>query len=129
MEADESTAMDQTWFDLGGEENVDDSIFYNPEIGPSFKGGDLSTFRDYIVNNVEYPEEALRAGIEGTITIKFTVSKAGTIKEVIVVRGVHPALDKAVRNVIMESDGWKPGMQSGRPVNVTLFIPVKFYLI
>lgn len=127
--ADESTAMDQTWFDLGGEENIEDSIFYNPEINPAFKGGSMSDFRDYIVKHVEYPAEALRAGVEGTITIKFTIGKDGKVKEVVVVRGVHPALDNAVRKVIMESEGWMPGMQSGRPVNVTLFIPVKFYLI
>ncbi len=128
--ADQSTAIAQyNILNLEEESNVEDSIFFNPEEGPTFGSKGISAFRDYIMENVKYTDAAANAGIEGTITVEFVITNNGTVGNVKILRGIHPSMDEQVRQAIKQSKGWRPGKQAGRPVSVKLFIPIKFQLI
>ncbi len=39
---------------------------------PTFNGGDLNHFRDWVQQNVIYPEIAIENGIQGKVYIQFT---------------------------------------------------------
>ena len=57
----------------------------------------------------------------------FLVDVDGSVKEVKIIRGIHPLMDKeAIRVIKLTSKKWKPGRMNGEPVKVRMVIPVKF---
>jgi protein TonB len=110
------------------EEESEAEIFFIVEDMPTFQGGDLSTFRDYIQSSIDYPPMAMENGISGTVYVNFVVNSKGEIANISIVRGVDPALDNEVIRALKASPKWKPGEQRGIKVSVTMSIPVKFIL-
>ena len=95
---------------------------------PSFQGGDANQFSKWVNSRLVYPEIAKENGVQGRVTLQFTVEKDGSVTKVKVLRGVDPSLDKeAVRGVSM-APKWKPGKQRDRAVPVTYTFPVIFQL-
>ena len=95
---------------------------------PSFQGGDANQFSKWVNQRLEYPEIAKENGVQGRVTLQFTVEKDGTVTKVKVLRGVDPSLDKEAVRVVSMSPKWKPGKQRDRAVPVTYTFPVIFQL-
>ena len=95
---------------------------------PSFQGGDANTFSKWVNTRLEYPEIAKENGVQGRVTLQFTVEKDGSVTKVKVLRGVDPSLDKEAVRVVSMSPKWKPGKQRDRAVPVTYTFPVIFQL-
>ena len=81
---------------------------------PSFQGGDANQFSKWVNSRLQYPEIAKENGVQGRVTLQFTVEKDGTVTKVRVLRGVDPSLDKEAVRVVSSSPKWKPGKQIGR---------------
>ena len=47
---------------------------------PTFMGGDLNTFRNWVMQNIRYPEEATKKGVAGNVVVNFCVCKDGYIE-------------------------------------------------
>jgi protein TonB len=73
-----------------------------------------------------YPEEARKAGVEGTVMVQALVLRDGSVGATRVVSSV-PGLDDAAMAAVR---GWhfKPAMAKGRPVAVWVAVPVRFRL-
>ena len=95
---------------------------------PSFQGGDANQFSKWVNSRLQYPEIAKENGVQGRVTLQFTVEKDGTVTKVRVLRGVDPSLDKEAVRVVSMSPKWKPGKQRDRAVPVTYTFPVIFQL-
>ena len=95
---------------------------------PSFQGGDANQFSKWVNQNLVYPEEAMENGVQGRVTLQFTVEKDGTVTKVKVLRGLDPSLEKEAIRVISMSPKWTPGRENGRAVPVTYTFPVIFKL-
>ena len=95
---------------------------------PSFQGGDANTFSKWVNQRLVYPEIAKENGVQGRVTLQFTVEKDGTVTKVKVLRGVDPSLDKEAVRVVSSSPKWTPGKQRDRSVPVTYTFPVIFQL-
>ena len=95
---------------------------------PSFQGGDANQFSKWVNSRLEYPEIAKENGVQGRVTLQFTVEKDGSVTKVKVLRGVDPSLDKEAVRVVSMSPKWKPGKQRDRAVPVTYTFPVIFQL-
>lgn len=93
---------------------------------PSFQGGDANTFSKWVNQQLVYPEEARNNGVQGRVTVQFTITKDGSVKNVKVLRELHPALDNEAVRVVSSSPKWKPGKQRDRAVAVTYTVPVIF---
>ncbi|MGM0472623.1 MAG: TonB family protein [Bacteroidota bacterium] len=117
-----------------GDENQEQSepesdIFYIVEEMPLFQNEDpAQSFRKYIVQNLEYPENAAENGISGRVIVQFTVNRTGQVVDAVVVNSVDPALEKEAIRVVMSSPKWTPGRQRGQAVNVLYTFPVNFAL-
>lgn len=98
---------------------------------PTFMGGDLSTFRDWVMQNIRYPEEARKKGIEGNVVVNFCVGKDGYIKEsrITVLESPDKLLSDEVIRVLKSSPQWTPGKQKGNPVVVQFTLPVGFKVV
>lgn len=77
---------------------------------------------------INYPEEARRAGIEGQVIVQFIVNENGNVEDAEVIRGVHPLLDEAALEGVRQHAEFRPGKQRGRPVRVQFSLPVVFRL-
>ena len=95
---------------------------------PSFNGGDANMFSKWVNERLVYPEIAKENGVQGRVTLQFTVEKDGKVTGVKVVRGVDPSLDNEAVRVVSMSPKWKPGKQRDRAVAVRYTFPVQFSL-
>ena len=106
----------------------EDIPFVLVEQKPTFMGEDANAFSRWIAQNLDYPEVAKELGIQGRVSLQFTVMKDGSIGNVKLLRGVDPLLDKEAMRVVSASPKWEPGRQRERAVNVTYTFPVIFQL-
>jgi protein TonB len=112
------------------EEEVEEEAipFQLVEQKPSFNGGDANEFSKWVNSRLQYPEIAKENGVQGRVTLMFTVEADGRVTNVRVVRGVDESLDKEAVRVVSSSPKWKPGRQRDRAVKVTYTFPVIFQL-
>jgi TonB family protein len=103
-------------------------IFVIVEDMPLFEGGKSEKFREYIAQNLKYPEEAVENGLDGTVYISFIVETDGVVSNVKVIRGVAPVLDNEAIRVVESSPKWTPGKQRGEKVRTTFTFPIIFKL-
>lgn len=103
-------------------------VFYVVENMPTFQGGDVIKFRDWVQSNVVYPDIAKENGIQGIVFVQFVVSKEGKVGDISVTRSVDPSLDNEVIKTIANSPSWTPGFQRNEAANVRFSVAVKFQL-
>lgn len=100
---------------------------YASTAGPndaSFPGG-AAEFFIFIARNIEYPQSAIKDGIEGNVIVNFTVAPDGKVTDVKVVKGVREDLDNAAIEVIKKSPKWNPAKPGG---DASVNVPVTFKL-
>lgn len=111
------------------EEEEEEAIpFQLVEEKPTFQGGDANEFSKWVNSRLVYPEIAKENGVQGRVTLQFTVNPDGSVSNVKVLRGVDSSLDKEAVRVVSSSPKWKPGKQRDRAVKVTYTFPVIFQL-
>jgi protein TonB len=108
----------------GGGES--DEPFFFVEVMPSFKGGGLDKFREWVSKRTNYPQAAVERKLRGTVHLTFVVEKDGSVSNITVIKGVDPLLDDEAVSAISQSPKWTPGLQRGLPVRVRFTIPLNF---
>jgi len=112
---------------MSGQDGTEtDEPFFLVEVMPSFKGGGLDKFRDWVQRRTNYPQAAVEKKIKGKVYLTFIVEKDGSVSNVTVVKSVDPMLDNEAMKAISESPKWTPGLQRGEPVRVRYSIPINF---
>lgn len=109
------------------EKPVEEKPFVTVEQMPTFPGGEAE-MQKFIGENLKYPVVAQENGIQGRVTIRFVVTKDGTISDVQVVRGIDASCDKEAVRVVKAMPKWIPGKQNGRNVPVYFTLPIVFRL-
>lgn len=104
-----------------------DMVFDVVEVMPQFPGGQIAMLQ-YLMKNMKYPEQAMKEGIQGRVTVRFIVEKDGSISDVKPVLSVHPLLNKEAVRVVKSMPKWSPGKHNGKPVRVRFNLPVMFKL-
>jgi len=94
---------------------------------PEFPGGNSELLK-YIGETLRYPSDAQENNIQGRVTLKFVVTRDGSVDRVEVIRGVDASLDNEAIRVVSSLPRFKPGKQGGVPVPVWFTIPVNFQL-
>ena len=108
------------------EEIEEDQPFVKVEEMPSFQGGDLQTFRNWVQSKVRYPQIAQENNISGRVFLMFVVERDGTLTNIQVLQSPDSSLsDEAVR-VLKTSPKWKPGKQRNQTVRVKYTLPIDF---
>lgn len=108
--------------DEGNEEEEEEEFFVLVEQMPELIGG-----LESLQKEIEYPERAIRANIEGRVYVQFIVNEKGEVEDPKVVRGIGAGCDEEALRVVKQAK-FKPGLQRGRPVRVQYNLPVIFRL-
>ncbi|HDZ42074.1 MAG TPA: TonB family protein [Bacteroidetes bacterium] len=104
-----------------------EEIFVVVEDMPQFPGG-MEALKSFIYDNLEYPEKPKQEGIEGKVTVEFTVDTQGNVEDIKVVKSTYEGFDDAAARVFRDMPAWEPGKQRGHAVKVRLSVPVEFKL-
>lgn len=110
------------------DESEEEEDVHYLDVEPKFRGQDKNAFSVWVNSQLEYPDTAKENGIQGRVTLEYTVEKDGRVSNVKVLRGVDPLLDQEAVRVVSKSPRWTPGYMDGKPVRVTYTFPVIFQL-
>lgn len=105
----------------------DTSFVTNPDIQPSFKGGE-EEMRAYLAANLKYPVISQENGEQGRVIVSAIVNVDGSLSDVKVEKSVSPSLDKEAKRLVSNMPVWNPGMVNDKPVRTKCLIPVSFRL-
>jgi len=75
---------------------------------------------------IDYPKEAKKNGINGTVTVSVLISKTGLVEEAEIVDGIPELNESAIKAV--KKVRFKPGKHKGKPVNVWMDVPVQYII-
>lgn len=97
------------------------------EVMPKFPGGEIACMK-FVRDNLKYPEEAMKAGVQGSVIVRFVVSADGSVASPEVIKSVSPELDSEAVRVVESMPRWTPGTVDGKPVDVEFTLPIFFRL-
>lgn len=109
----------------------EDMPFVYADVMPQFMGGDLLAFREWVMQNVRYPEAAMKEGKEDMVVANFIVNRHGYIEydRIMILRSEYPDIfGEEVKRVISTSPRWTPGFNNGHAVSVSFMLPIVFKL-
>lgn len=116
-------------FEIVEEEAEEETLpFILVEEKPKFIGKDANEFSRWVNQRLDYPQVCIENGVQGRVTLEFTIRADGSLSDIKVLRGVDPALDSEAVRVVQSSPKWTPGRQRDRAVAVTYTFPVIFRL-
>ena len=108
------------------EEVFEEEIFIVVEEKASFMGGDEGTFRNWVQQNVKFPQIALEIGIQGRVVLSFVIEKDGRLTNIQVLQTPDRSLSEEAIRVLNKSPKWSPGKQRNQVVRVKYTLPVDF---
>ena len=103
-----------------------DMAYIKVEKMPTFMGGDLNAFRNWVQSKIQYPREAKEEGLEGRVIFSFVVEKDGSMSEFTVLQSPDKILADEVEHVFKGAPKWVPGEQRGEKVRVKYTVPIVF---
>lgn len=93
---------------------------------------------EHIGEVLNYPADALKAEVSGTVYVMFIIEKDGSISGVEVMRSIRledaslsefvTLLEVEAVNSVKSLPDFRPGTEGGNPVRVEYVIPIKFAL-
>ncbi len=122
------------------EEVTDNQVFMIVEEMPRFAGCENIKDEDkatecfnreigkFLGKNIQYPQRAKEANVEGIVYVQFTVDQNGNVKDVKIIRGIGFGCDEEAVRVVNKLPKFSPGKQRGRPVQVQYTLPINFKL-
>lgn len=107
-----------------------------PRTAPTYENalpvGGMGSWRNFLIQNLKYPEPLIDAEIEGKADIFFELNESGEITffEVMNLEYVHPDLAKEAMRVfaLFAKKPWSPTKVDGIAVKSTMILPVTFKL-
>jgi periplasmic protein TonB len=103
----------------------DTGIYTTIDVYPRFPGGDQARFY-FLRTNIRYPENAVKAGIQGVVMVVFVIETDGRLSNVEVPKGIGGGCDEEAIRVVRAMPLWEPGKRSGRAVRVLVRMPIVF---
>lgn len=108
------------------EEIVEDEPFLSAETMPSFQGGTLMDFRNWVQGKIRYPQIAQENGISGRVVLQFVIERDGRLTNIVVLQTPDRSLSEEAIRVLNQSPKWSPGKQRNQAVRVKYTLPVDF---
>ncbi len=113
--------------ELESEIEENNSYYAIAEEMPRFPGG-YESFIRFLRNNIKYPSDALRKGLEGTVYVNVVIDANGEVGEKKILKGLNESLDQAALNTFNNMPTWEPGRVAGKNISVKMVFPVSFRL-
>ncbi len=109
-----------------GEVIVDDTPVMFAETMPGFMGGDINTFREWVMQRVKYPDVARDNGISGRVVLTFVIEKNGKLTNIEVLASPDKSFSDEATRVLNMSPMWTPARQNNQAVRLKFTLPLDF---
>lgn len=100
---------------------------YVVDVMPKFSRDEIG-LKQFIDNNLVYPEQAKTDSIEGIVFITFWVDTVGNTIEHKVLKGVRNDLNQEALRIARLLQFEKPAMKRGKPIGVRYNLTIEFKL-
>ncbi len=94
---------------------------------PMYEGGDDALYR-FIENELQYPEQYKKDGIEAVALVSFIIDSTGVIHQAKVENTIDKPFEEEALRIIAKMPNWQAGLENGKPVNVRYVLPIEFEL-
>ena len=105
------------------EEGVYDLVDNQEEIAKS-----AADFYKYLSENMQYPKQARKLGIEGKVYVQFILNPDGSVSDVQALKGIGAGCDAEAVRAVAGSTWPIPGKVNGKAVKTKMVIPIMFKL-
>ena len=92
---------------------------------PQFLHSDADLM-NFIVQNLVYPEQALKDKVEGRVIVQFVIDIDGNVQSPTILRGLTPECDAEVLRIVGLMPRWIPAQQDGVAVESNFVLPIMF---
>lgn len=107
------------------------TVYLQTEVAPFYTGGEEEMMK-YLRDNLKYPEEARKEGVEGIVFVDFVIDEQGKVSEVTATDFIGDDFDSLLKEesvrVVSSMTAWNAGLQQDKAVNVAFSLPIKFQL-
>ena len=107
--------------------NVERVLEITSQQPAGYKGGDEEMYK-FLSENVKYPVEAKKSGVEGRVYVEFEVSELGEISNVKILRGIGGGCDEEAIRVVSSMPKWIPAKKDEKNVASKMTLPLNFVL-
>jgi len=104
-----------------------ETIFTVVDEQAEYPGG-FDALAKLLYNNLKYPPDARRMGIQGSVFVSFVVNKDGSITDINIIKGIGGGCDQEAIRIVSIFPKWIPGKQNGKAVKSRFVLPIKFKL-
>jgi len=88
----------------------------NENVKANLEEDNSLSLKNFLLENVNYPDGGSVWLSEGTETVKFTVTPSGNVTDFKIINSVSPDIDKELIRVLKTTNGmWSPGYSNGSP--------------
>jgi TonB family protein len=99
-------------------------IYSRADTSPDYYKGE-EALGEFVVENMEYPDLAIRQTIQGTVVLSFVVEPNGTLSNMFAEKEINHLLTKEALRIMRETK-WKPGKKDGKYVRYRWKYPIVF---
>lgn len=86
------------------------------------------SFESYVIENLIYPQTALKRGIEGNVAFEFFITKEGKLTRINFTNESHPMLREEIVKFLKAIPAWEPAISHNRAVDCLYSYEVPFNL-
>jgi TonB family protein len=90
--------------------------------------GGRRMFKQYLEQNLQYPQQALENKIEGKVTVQFSIDMTGQLSDFRVIRGLGFGCDDEVIRLIRQGPKWSPTKKNEAPIKDRVRVRMRFSL-
>ncbi len=97
------------------------------EESAEFPGGESAMYK-FIEEHLQYPEQALKEGIQGTVWVSFIIEKDGNVTNIKILKDIGGGCGEAAVAMVKQMPRWEPAKHKGKAVRMQFNMPIKFVL-
>lgn len=88
--------------------------------------GGSGKFKDYVEENMRYPDSGLEEKIKGTVKLKFTVERNGKLSNIEVLKSMGEDFDKEAIRLLTNGPKWEPAKEKDVAVAKEVKVKIRF---
>lgn len=99
-----------------------------PSYTPASPSSGKKEYKEYLEENLKYPQSAAENEIEGTVVLQLIISSTGSVENIEVKRSLGYGCDEEAIRLVNEGPSWSPAEKDGSNVADKVRVKVKFKL-
>ena len=88
----------------------------------------IINIKSYIESQLKYPAVALENGIQGRVTVKFTIDTLGKPKDFVLIKDLDGGCGAEAIRLVQAMPNWTPATTKNKAIEIEIFLPISFVI-